>query len=145
MGCQYRGHPRRTEDGLPAPPEPWTRAGGCGQQACPLLRRPTLRPRTLDTYGDPHGTLTPAALPHALERRRRAGGAGLRGRFRDNTTRRELHLASRDRRGEGGLRGGQPGDVLRPRPRTRRRKSLAGGGVLGRGDKYAGRGRNLAL
>src|SRR5215203_4946771 len=40
MGGQHRSHPRRAEDGLPAPPEPWTRAGRCGQQACPLLRRP---------------------------------------------------------------------------------------------------------
>src|SRR5215216_668085 len=144
MGGQHRSHPRRAEDGLPAPPEPWTRAGRCGQQACPLLRRPVLRPRTLDTYGDPHGALAPAALPHAFQRRRRAGGAGLRGRFRDTRTRGELHLASCDRRGEGRHRGGQPGGVLRPRPRTRRHKSLAGDGVLGRGDKYAGRSRNLA-
>src|SRR5919108_420455 len=102
MGREYRSHPRRVEDGLPAPPEPRTRARGRYKQACPVLRRLAFRPRALDAERDLYRTFAPAALPDALERRRGDGGAGARGWFRDARTRRELHIARRDRRGECG-------------------------------------------
>src|SRR5688572_18169533 len=97
MGREYRSHPRRAEDGLPAPSEPRIRARGWGQQARPVLRRTTLRPRTLDALRGLYRTFAPATLPDAFEHRRRHRGVGIRGRFRDARTRRELRLARRDR------------------------------------------------
>ena len=74
------------------------------QQARPVLRRPALRPGTLDAHGDLHRTFAPASASSRSRTSAQGRGAGVRGRFRDARTRRELRLASRHRRGEGGPR-----------------------------------------